>query len=123
MEREKLIKKIYEYDKLCQKNKLRRMFLTVLFYTVVNMIISLAIYQNFNENISIKIFILFLIVSSLFAIISYWVNISIFSEIFNKSDKEDKILESMKKELIEFDKKHSIAEKFGVEDFLSNKHL
>ena len=122
MEKEKLIKKIYEYDKFCQKNKMRRMFLTVLFYAVVNMIISFAVHQSLGKSISAPYFITLFIISFVFATISYWINISIFSAIFNKSDSEDKTLESMKRELIEFDKKNDIKNNYEVEDFLK-KHL
>lgn len=123
MEREKLIKKIYEYNKLCQKNKFKRMFLTILFYTIVNLIGSIFFYRCSGKSVPSENLVMFLIISFVFACISYWVNISIFSMIFNKSDREDKTLESMKKQLIEFDKKHDIKNNYEVEDFLLNKHL
>lgn len=104
-ERKELMRKIYEYDKMAEKNKLKRTLLTILFYAIVNIFISIGICNAFDAAIDFEVVATMLITSIIFAGISFWVNATIFSQLISKGREENEIIKSMEKRLAELDKK------------------
>ena len=122
-ERNKLIKEIYEYDKMIEKNRTKRMLTVLLLYTLVNSILFYVPISAITENMNINNFIICVVIASIYSVISYFANISIFAQLSEKVEQEHNILNGMKKRLQEFDKEHNIEKKFSVEDFLTNRHM
>ena len=122
-ERNKLIKEIYEYDRMIEKNRTKRMLTILLLYTFVNSILFYVPISAITENMNISQFIICIVIASIYSVISYFANISIFAQLFEKGEQEHNILNGMKKRLQEFDKEHNIEKKFPVEDFFKNRHM
>lgn len=91
-------------DKKFENAKLKRCLLTIVFYTVVNMMILYAISDVAGKGMDFKNMLAAILPSIFIAGISYWVNFTIFLHHFIKTDSENAIIASMEKRLSETDK-------------------
>ena len=122
-ERNKLIKDIYEFDKKIERDKSKRALTVILLYMFVNSVLYYILINAITGYMNISKFIVCIVVSSIFSIISYFANISIFAQLFEKGNQESTILRGMEKKLKEYDEKNNIEEKFPVENFFKNRHM
>ena len=122
-ERNKLIRQIYEFDKIAEKNKLKRSIYTILFYIIVNTCVFYGVLKGLTGEIDINKFIGVLILSIIASIVSFIANTLIFSQLTEKGRAESEMLKAMEKRLEEFDKENNIEKKYPVEDFLKNRHM
>ena len=103
-ERKELFLRLSELDKQFESAKLKRCLLTIAFYTVVNMAIAYAILDVFGNGADFKGILASLLPSLFIAGVSFVVNLTIFFQLFNKSDSENVIISSMEKRLTEIDR-------------------
>lgn len=102
-ERNKLAAEIRMTDKKFENNKLKRNLLAISFYAIINVVVSYLVYEGFDKTIDLKGFIVIIVVSVIFAGISFLANAIIFSQLVNRGNTETEILTKMEKGLSEID--------------------
>ena len=105
-ERQKLIQRLYEQDKRCEKLKAVCFWLVVLLYFVIDFAILYFIFL-YNKQCDISAYLLIALISAGAALVSYFINFTMFLEIFRKIDEENKYLNAAKKQLVEYDREHN----------------
>lgn len=106
-----------------EKKKRNRALCTIAFFIVKNIFIIYCLFDVHLGEVELEAIIPIVIISVVTALISYWMNFSIFSMNFVKSREENEQIESMKRRLAEISEELGIRPKYELENFLSNKHL
>ena len=105
--RKKLIQEIQEFEKKAEKNKAKRSAYTILFYTVVYALIIYQFVADWTDGIISK-FLVVVLISIVFSVISFFINATIFSQLIDKGRAESEMLKAMEKRLREFDEEHNV---------------
>ena len=121
-ERTKLIQRIYEQDKRCEKIKGMYFWFLVLLYVIISFAILYFVFL-YNKQFEIGVFFGLALISAIIAFGSYGINMWLFGVIINEIREENERLDAAKKRLLEYDKEHNIKNKFELEDFILHKHL
>lgn len=105
IERLKSLYKLYhDRDDEFQKAKLKRMIFTLLFFTVAYFVILIWITKQFWE-LNWGIIAIIFISSIVLSWIHFWVNATVFGQLANKGRDETEILERIKEDIRELEKK------------------
>lgn len=98
-ERDRLIRLYYERDREFESAKLKRMIITILFFSLLYFLILFQI-----SDVSDKTdFVPLVFVSLVFGGIHFWVNLTIFSQLSLKGREEREILESIERRIKEIE--------------------
>ena len=120
--RNELLKEIYEYDKQIEKNKTKRMITIILLYIFVNSFLFYVLVDVLTKSMDINKFIMCVVLATIYSVISYFANVSIFAKLTVTGETESKVLEGMKKRLEKYDEENNIEEKLPFENFFINRH-
>lgn len=94
-----LIIQIAKYEKLFEKNKIKRSVLTILFYAIINIALFYIVDGEDISLLDVEWIFGALFAGLILAGISFVVNSLIFSQLVKSGENEAKVLDSMRQEL------------------------
>lgn len=103
-ERKKLYSELQAVDKESEKMKMKWNISVVAFYTAVNMALSYAFISISDKEVKTLELLAMLLPSVFVAVVTYFINISIFSALFSKVDYFNSVIKSKEKQLTTVDK-------------------
>lgn len=118
-----LAERLEEFYLESEKKKRNRALCTIAFYIVKNIFILYFLFDMYFGEVELEAIIPIVMISVVTALISYWMNFSIFSFNSVKSREENETIERMKKRLTEISEELDLKPKYEVENFFMNKHM